>query len=66
MKVGCRDLQVGTLQVTVADTGPGIPVNDLPHLFERFYRGENTNGTARQGYGLGLGDLARDCARARR
>jgi signal transduction histidine kinase len=63
VKVGCRDLQVGTLQVTVSDTGPGIPVNDLPHLFERFYRGENSNGTARQGYGLGLA-ISREIVRA--
>ncbi|MGE0599190.1 MAG: sensor histidine kinase [Dehalococcoidia bacterium] len=63
VKVACRDLQPGTLQITVADTGPGIPVNDLPHLFERFYRGDNQNGTSRKGYGLGLA-ISREIVRA--
>jgi two-component system OmpR family sensor kinase len=38
--------------ITVKDTGIGIPAQDLPHIFERFYRGENATGT--QGTGLGL------------
>lgn len=63
VRVACRDLQPGTLQVTVADTGPGIPVNDLPHLFERFYRGDNQNGSVRKGYGLGLA-ISREIVRA--
>ncbi|MGB4863699.1 MAG: HAMP domain-containing sensor histidine kinase [Tepidiformaceae bacterium] len=63
VKVACRDLQPGTLQVTVADTGPGIPPNDLPHMFERFYRGENHNESSRKGYGLGLA-ISREIVRA--
>lgn len=63
VKVACRDLQPGTLQVTVADSGPGIPVNDLPHLFERFYRGDNQNGPGKKGYGLGLA-ISREIVRA--
>jgi len=38
--------------VTVRDHGQGISEHDLPHLFDRFYRGENSR--ARQGSGLGL------------
>ena len=38
--------------VTVRDSGQGISQQDLPHLFDRFYRGENSR--ARQGSGLGL------------
>jgi two-component system sensor histidine kinase MprB len=38
--------------VTVRDSGQGISEQDLPHLFDRFYRGENSR--ARQGSGLGL------------
>lgn len=64
VRVACRDLQPGTLQVTVSDSGPGIPSNDLPHLFERFYRSkESTNGTSRSGYGLGLA-ITREIVRA--
>jgi signal transduction histidine kinase len=37
--------------LTVADHGPGIPADAIPHLFERFYR---VPGTARPGSGLGL------------
>jgi signal transduction histidine kinase len=39
--------------VQVADTGTGIPSADLPHVFDRFYRGEK--GGSRRGGGAGLG-----------
>ncbi|HNM77098.1 MAG TPA: HAMP domain-containing sensor histidine kinase, partial [Tepidiformaceae bacterium] len=61
--VACRDLQPGTLQVTVADNGPGIAQADLPHLFERFYRGDNSGGAPKKGYGLGLA-ISREIVRA--
>lgn len=38
--------------LSVSDTGPGIPAADVPHLFERFWHGQATNG--KRGYGLGL------------
>jgi signal transduction histidine kinase len=37
--------------VSVKDRGKGIPQKELPFIFERFYRGENTN---KEGMGLGL------------
>jgi two-component system OmpR family sensor kinase len=39
---------------TVHDDGPGIPAADLPHDFERFYRGEKTRAREEGGSGLGL------------
>ncbi len=39
---------------TVKDTGPGISATDLPHLFERFYRGEAGRKSGAPGTGLGL------------
>jgi signal transduction histidine kinase len=40
--------------VTVRDTGRGIPENDLPHIFDRFYRGEKSRSTPGNGLGLSL------------
>ena len=39
---------------TVADEGPGIPVNEQPHLFERFFVGQSQREAGGRGVGLGL------------
>ncbi|MBK5107512.1 MAG: HAMP domain-containing histidine kinase [Anaerolineales bacterium] len=41
--------------LTIQDTGQGIPEEDLPHVFERFYRGEKSRTRSRDGKGFGLG-----------
>jgi len=40
--------------VSVSNTGPGIPAQDLPHVFERFYRVDKSRDVARGGAGIGL------------
>ncbi|MCC7243594.1 MAG: sensor histidine kinase, partial [Acidobacteria bacterium] len=44
----------GLAQVTVADTGIGVPADVLPHLFERFYRANRAKSRQTEGAGLGL------------
>jgi signal transduction histidine kinase len=44
----------GDALVSVVNTGPGIPPDDLPHVFERFYRVEKSRDAARGGAGIGL------------
>jgi signal transduction histidine kinase len=53
--------------VAVADTGPGIPAEAQPHIFERFYRVDKSRsrGTEANGSGAGLGlSIARWIAEA--
>jgi signal transduction histidine kinase len=57
--VGVRAAQVSRgrrteVQITIEDRGPGIPDDELPHIFEPFYRGADAVGQQIHGNGLGL------------
>ncbi len=53
--VEVRALEDGRwLTVEVADTGPGIPADDLPRIFDELYRGANARGYEGSGLGLAL------------
>ena len=44
----------GSVRVDVADAGPGIPAEHLPHVFERFHRVDRGRSSSSGGTGLGL------------
>jgi signal transduction histidine kinase/ligand-binding sensor domain-containing protein/CheY-like chemotaxis protein/AraC-like DNA-binding protein len=53
------DAVPGAARVAVRDDGPGINAADLPHIFDRFYRGDEATGRHQPGTGIGLA-LARE------
>ncbi len=46
--------QKNNIVLEVADTGVGIPHSELPHMFERFHRVQNSVGRTHEGTGIGL------------
>ncbi len=51
-------ITIGNGKAVVEDTGPGIPEEELEHVFDRHYRGQNITG---KGAGLGLAIVKRLC-----
>jgi len=50
IEISCNDNNLYT-ELTIHDSGRGFEDEDIPHLFDRFYRGKSDNAT---GYGIGL------------
>ena len=61
--LGASALDPGQVAVSVADTGEGIGAEQLPHVFERFYRGDSARDRDHGGSGVGL-TIARALAEA--
>lgn len=61
VEIGARPSASGFVEVFVRDEGPGIAPEDLPHVFDRFYR--SADETAGSGAGLGLA-ISREIVRA--
>ncbi|MBI4943996.1 MAG: sensor histidine kinase, partial [Actinobacteria bacterium] len=57
VRVEVAPVDDGTARLVVADTGPGIAPEELPHVLERFWRGRDRHAVA--GSGVGLSVVAR-------
>jgi signal transduction histidine kinase len=65
IRVRLTDDPGGGVVLAVEDDGPGVLPEDLPHLTDRFYRGEQSRTTPGNGLGLSLVEAVADLHRAR-
>ena len=64
LRAGLLNLEgLVTLELQVSDTGAGIPQEELPHIFERFFQAKNQEHTKAGGTGIGL-SLTRELVKA--
>ena len=54
MTLSLAQTEAGALRCTVQDTGIGIPTEDLPYIWERFYKVDKSHQQDEGGAGLGL------------
>lgn len=54
VSINARQYDERSVMISVADTGYGIPNEDRPHIFERFYQSNHSQQSKMGGYGLGL------------
>jgi hypothetical protein len=50
----CSEEQDGRVMIQIIDQGPGIPTDELPHIFMKFFRSKNAKSSPIKGSGLGL------------
>jgi signal transduction histidine kinase len=63
LRIEAAALDGESVEIAVSDHGKGIAAADLPHVFERFYRGRDLAGSRIPGTGLGLA-LVKEIAEA--
>lgn len=54
VRIMARTPRPGTVELRFDDGGPGVPVEDVPHLFEKFYRVHRPGEGSRRSLGIGL------------